>query len=422
MKQDSISINLNITIHKPKITWESFIVCIMCIFMIRPYLVQTYETIDTLWAYMTMFCFLISIFPILFRKSTIKANLFLFIYCLIYLYATYAYQRENLSGAISSVGQILLAADVGLYVYIAKDKQNVLRTMRSVFLCYLYIDAIWGLLNIGAYLDWDDAMTFLSYDNYAVYFIIPMMSSIFLIDLYVEGRIRPKDWCCYALCLCYKLYTLSLNAVIFLIVYVILYVVMKHFKTVQKILSVRNVVILLALVWIGVTFFNIHEFLNPIMEALGKGTDLNGRVYIWERFSSAFADIPLYGYGKLDVGDFQAITGIPWYDVQFDHAHNLLAQLFMDTGILGFIMYMIWLGNSTYRLKSISSTPLRSLALSSLVTYLLAGFIDGYPWTPMFYVYTGIVWSISKEAYDQQEVTESEAVPVETGELVPETA
>lgn len=392
---------------KLKIKKTNIFPMLLAIYIIRPYYIQTNPVLNAIWAYTTAVLAVWSIGKVTFvikkRKALFVLLMILYTYCILYVFATITNEISNTFGAISECAQIIGGFNLGLLVLLQKQKESAVFMVCKVFTFYLYLDVILGFLNIGTLLGFHKVMTLLGYDNYAAYCIVPMLVIKFAFDYQKNGKIKGEDWFCWMLCLLYKVRTMSLNGLVFLLLFGLVCFAVTHGVELKRIFTPKNAVIVSAVLILGVSIFNIHALFSEVLVSFGKGTTLGGRKIIWDYTIPALFSAPLWGYGHLNNGSFQTIVGLnPVWDVEANHAHNLLMELWFVNGIIGLILYISIIYVCAHGLKRKCCNVTYRLLAFGVTIYLLMGFIDGYPNMPVSYTLFSLLFCVGyKKRYEK---------------------
>ncbi len=114
----------------------------------------------------------------------------------------------------------------------------------------------------------------------------------------------------------------------------------------------RVVIILISLqTSVGVLIL-LHEFLVPLLEALGKDATLTGRVPLWELVDRQIADHLLLGYGyqsfwtEANPSAWAIWSEIMW---QAPHAHNGFRDTMLSFGLFGMMLFVMLLVRAVYQ-------------------------------------------------------------------------
>lgn len=381
---------------KDGIMLKQIIIAFMCIFMIRPYYVQINENLNLIWGITTCAFMLIS--TIILFTNRKKNNLFwIVLFSIVYIFATFFNERHNLFGSISTVAQILLPFNLGLFLSINKYKEDIVKIVPKIAAIYIYLDSLLGILGISEkILGMNNSMTFLGYDNYAIYVLLPLITVKWGLGYYRNGKLEISDWICWGLPLFYKITTLSTNAIIGLVLMPIIYCISKNIRILRKLIRPQNAIIILIILLIAVLGFGVQEIFEGLMIKIGKGTTLGFRTVIWNHVALVLPKIPFWGFGQIDDGSFQNIVGLsPVWDTQANHAHNLIFDIWFSTGILGLIFYTLMLWSCLKHSRKLINIVEYRILIIGLIVYFLMGFLDGYPYIPSFYLLISIIYSFS---------------------------
>ena len=172
----------------------------------------------------------------------------------------------------------------------------------------------------------------------------------------------------------------SVIVVIFLILLFIL-IVLKNNKAVTK----RAFKLLLALVAIAIVvvivFPDVLRVFNRFF--VDDKLYLSGRNELWAYAKDMFLDRPLFGYG---VGSYNIYCNNMGYFSGALHAHNIYIQMLAETGIVGFMLFMVAFISSLLKTVEITrktmmtsnNSTLKVIILFSLymqLFFLLYGFV-----------------------------------------------
>ncbi len=114
----------------------------------------------------------------------------------------------------------------------------------------------------------------------------------------------------------------------------------------------RMAIILISVELSAVTLLLLHEFLVPVLEALGKDATLTGRVPLWELVDRQIADQLLFGFGyqsfwtEANPSAWAIWSEIRW---QAPHAHNGFRDTMLSFGLGGTIVFVMLLVRTVYQ-------------------------------------------------------------------------
>ena len=328
----------------------------------------------------------------IFQQKKVKEIQIVLLFLMTYVVGTIFNHRENIISAISIISQALLAYDIGILYCTKKYKDSISKSLKKIITVYLYIDILCIFLNFSErILNISYVLTFLGYDNYAAFYIIPMLSVKLYLDSKEHNGITKEDFFCWLLCLLGKIYTKSFTASVAILALMFVYVLLSNIKFVKRIFNVKAIFLLLVALFCGIYFFNIHTVISFLLNSSGKGIELNSRTVIWHQVVPRLTTIPIMGLGCIDEYMFMKFFGFP-YGYSVTHAHNLVLDILCSTGIIGLYLYIkiildtkikrVYLINGSYR-----------ILLCGLISYLIIGFFDAYPFLSGVYLLLGFLKS-----------------------------
>ena len=131
------------------------------------------------------------------------------------------------------------------------------------------------------------------------------------------------------------------------------YCLIGFYCVLRRIRGIRRIVFVLVFVEMSVgLLISLHEFLVPLLEALGKDATLTGRVPLWELVDSRIADHLLLGFG------YQAFwtesnpeAWIIWGKIQWmaPHAHNGFRDIMLNFGIIGMTLFVLMIFHAVHQ-------------------------------------------------------------------------
>lgn len=375
-----------------KINKKSIFVTICVIFMVRPYYVQLSKSINLIWALITLIIAFLCIVKI-FKYRNIKSDKFFYLFICVYLLATLLNCRENMASAISNCAQVTLAYCLGRLYKSNVYKRKMAKCVPIVISVYIYIDFITIILGVSEkFMGMESSISFLGYDNYAAFYIVPMIGIKFSLDYARNNKLNLEDWIFYCCALFGKIFTRSYTAIAAIALIPIFTYTFSHKKDIRRCLNLKNLVAVIALLFVGVYFFNIQNVMAHLLSSLGKGITLNSRTVIWEFVLSGVFRIPIYGLGNITADYFMAFFGFP-YGYNATHAHYLLLDLIVQTGIIGLIAFLGMLFSIRFK-----STYFKDFSLlyvyTSLLSFLILCMFDSYPFLSMPYFAIGYIASL----------------------------
>lgn len=367
-----------------KIKIVDMLVLLFAVFMIRPYYIQILVLPNKIWAYLSLLLSLVSSIIVM-QQRRLNRLIGVLLFFGIYIAATLLFDYNNLPSAISLISQAILGYNTGVLYTTKKYKESVELVVPKVFSLYLYLDCVVVFFNISTRVfGFKNTITFLGYDNYAAFYILPMMAVIMGLSFKKNGKLLYKDWILWCMCTISKIWTRSYAACIVFIIYIFLIFIVFRIKGLSRIVTVKNALIVVTLLFIGVYFFSIQSVLSDILIAMGKGVELNSRTIIWEGIINGASNVSLIGLGNHTAEQFIAFFGFP-FGWGATHAHNILLDLFVQTGIVGLILFVRIINVPRSKNKMIKNKWFRIIVIG-LVCYIFLGFFDFYFYIPSFWL------------------------------------
>ncbi len=209
---------------------------------------------------------------------------------------------------------------------------------------------------------------FLGGDNYSAFILICLAGFMLSYELAQYQRIRPAAWVVALLGLASLLIPFAVAGMLAYIVFLIL-VVFRCYPAMRKLVSVPSV-LLLCCVMVGIIILTYTgEHLQ--VSIMGKA-GLNSREIIWPKAFGAFLQRPLIGYGSLTQ---EQVESYILYGM--GHAHNIVLEFFMSTGLVGVSLAAYWLYRSFKNTRKVKSRAVDCLVLC-FASFVLCGIFDFY--------------------------------------------
>lgn len=380
-----------------KISLKRLYIIMACVFMIRPYYIQVNTLWNMVWAYITCIMSIISLI-LVFKYRLLKEDIVLFVWLIILIISTLLNQSHNFNSAISSTLQIILAFNLGLLWKIGKYKNIIESVLGNVIFIYILMDLLCGMTNFSVnILGLQGEMTFLGYDNYAAYIILPLIAIKWAISFLSTGHLTKTDWICWIGELLYKSFYFSINAIMGLILFLIIYIICRHHNWLKKFVKPQYALAVVVILLIGIVEFHIQDVFTKLFLDLGKGTTLGFRTVIWGKLIPKLKVVPMIGFGETDNGFFQDVVGLSSvWDLEANHAHDFILEIWFTTGVLGVIIYVIFMIKMLKNAKYIDNM-VGFMLLNGVFVYIIMGIIDGYPQATPFYLLLAFLYVYSKK-------------------------
>lgn len=227
--------------------------------------------------------------------------------------------------------------------------------------------------------------SFLGMDNYAIFFIFPMLVIAFYYDYLRLNKLKFNTMIIFGLCLFCKLATNAVSAELALLFFICMIVFSKHVKGYINIINSRSVLLVIVLFMFGIVFFNVQNyFADFIIDILHKDVTLSTRTYIWKRCIQAIPNSWLIGYGQTNVEKFKKIVGLASYEA-ISHTHNFVLEVIFRGGVialcsLGYIFVEAWTSNNKKECYS------KNILSFGVCGFLILMITDAYIMIPWIYL------------------------------------
>lgn len=328
---------------------------------------------------------------ITYKKDTWFRGLFLFF--IIYFLNCFSVSRD----LVTIVSNILVIFELIIILSITKgkSKKNMADALNFIFSILLFLQII-SVFYIKAghivfgYIENDYTYLF-GTDNYSAFATIPMLGAILFFD-YKRKNVftkAKKVFLCFGLCASY-VYTGAVTAAIMSVVTVLAYIISKYNKFLLKFFTIKKVAVFCVLVLFLIMAFDIQNHMLWLLRLVGKSakaTTLNSRTIIWEKAFNIIKQNIIFGIGELSA---ERVEGYALYGM--GHAHNLILDLLLKSGIVGTISYLyFYLGFlSKYFRKALKSSGF--ILVITLIGYFVLSMMDDYPFMPYIYCCLGLLW------------------------------
>lgn len=328
---------------------------------------------------------------ITYKKDTWFRGLFLFF--IIYFFNCFSVSRD----LVTIVSNILVIFELIIILSITKgkSKKNMTDALNFIFSILLFLQII-SVFYIKAghivfeYIESDYTYLF-GTDNYSAFATIPMLGAILFFDykrknLFTKAK---KVFLCFGLCASY-VYTGAVTAAIMSVVTVLAYIISKYNKFLLKFFTIKKVAVFCVLVLFLIMAFDIQNHMLWLLRLVGKSakaTTLNSRTIIWEKAFNIIKQNIIFGIGELSA---EQVEGYALYGM--GHAHNLILDLLLKSGIVGTISYLyFYLGFlSKHFRKALKSSGF--ILVITLIGYFVLSMMDDYPFMPYIYCCLGLLW------------------------------
>lgn len=375
------------TLEKPNIP---FFVLLFTPFL-KPVSFDAFPALDKLflvWKLAVLVYLLVVLVPKCFRTVRLRLHpgiVCLFPFWLIYFIGCLRSGADVVSVGTAAIACLLLFLLI-LFEIRMHNGQLLMRSLSILFTgCILaHIASVFlvkaGLLYLGS------TTTYLfGMDNYAAFFLYPMLAVVLFYHSLRYGQLRLQSWLLLLGVVFIFLFTRSATAAGAGMLMVVFCALQPAWKKLPKLRSVWWIIGSMTVLLVLICGFEVQNLLASLLDSMSKGVTLNSRTYIWDHALRLIVERPVFGHGSFTQ---EQIADYILYGT--NHAHNLLIELLMRTGIVGTVCYLLFLcGISIPKHRPCAH---ENILLCGLVVQLVLFFMDYYATILVFYIFMAIVY------------------------------
>lgn len=211
---------------------------------------------------------------------------------------------------------------------------------------------------------------FLGYDNMHFLYLFPFLCTALI---YAGHRkVRKGIQIIMVMLFCATVYvTWSVASVISITIFIFLFLAYEfHMPT--KLLKWRNYLLIIFAGFLGLVVFRVQNlFEGFIVGVMRKDITLTGRTYVWDKALHYFSQKPLLGGGRLSRTQNYLIYGL-------SHQHDMFLRILCESGIVGFICFLVILLSIGKSLKKSSQNRDRFLLSLTLFCFLIVFLTEAF--------------------------------------------
>lgn len=233
---------------------------------------------------------------------------------------------------------------------------------------------------------------FLGGDNRAAFILIVLCCLLFLYDLKYRKKIRLTSYIFSLIGFFGLAYTFAVTG---LVAYAVLLIATAFLYDpfVNRVFNLKTCTTLIVIAVLFVTFFYNASLVDSITGLIGK-KGLSSREKIWPLAFDRFLEKPIFGYGSLTE---QQINNYYLYGTT--HAHNILLEFLMMTGLVGSILFVKFFVSSIKVCNKNEKKSVYRMFIIGLSTFLLCSLFDFYIGLIYFYLLIGLLTFNTKNDY-----------------------
>ncbi len=290
--------------------------------------------------------------------------------------------------AVSSLFVLLLVS----YEVRVGNGMILLRSMAMLFtICIIsHVASVFlveaGILNLGE--GKESPVYLFGMDNYSAFFLYPMLAVVLYYNCLHRGSFGLFGWLLLFSVVGVYLLTRSMTAAGAGLLMVLLFLPQRSWNRLPQIRGIRWMILLMVVLLVLICVFQIQQLLASMLDAMSKGVTLNSRTIIWDHVLRLIRQRPVFGYGSFTPE--QIYEEYVMYGTT--HAHNLLLELLLRTGIIGAAAYLWFLFGFAPFGKKRPVPGAHGVLLVGLASQLVLFFMDYYPNITVFYIFMSILY------------------------------
>ncbi|WP_066190754.1 O-antigen ligase family protein [Gracilibacillus timonensis] len=267
-------------------------------------------------------------------------------------------------------------------IFIKKYPKSTLSATDFLFSAYIVLN-FFALLMFpqGLYVtDGYSSAWLFGIENQFALFIVPGITFIMLNSWYRYNTISIIAWLKILIAVITVGMIWSATAVV-AVFFVIISSILVRQKRIQLVYTFFLFLLFYIIIWLIVVRFNsLDSFQAIITDILGKDLTLTGRTRIWAEIFETLPQSLWYGFGI----NSKVLAGV----VTDFAAHNMILQLLLDSGIIGFMLFIIPFLIAGVKLHCNKEQMMSTLILIGLFAILIGGIAEAYKMNYLFLLMT----------------------------------
>ena len=354
----------------------------------KPGILENYPSYNQIYNIYTLLVSGLIIASYLSRKKISKLQLILLIQFVISMISTTVFSKDYYT--LISLNLPLIAVSMLSEMEINKDATLYLKCLSIVIITELFLNLISILINpTGIYGEgiYGSYKYFLGYDNYSALFI-----SLGLIIVLIYNYIKNKKISIIGILtivivnianLITWVATLVVSTLIATLLILIVFFLKSKVvdKILDKVLNIKSLLIGVVIFFCVIVLFRLQDnFSHIIIDILHKDLTFTGRTFIWDRSLQQFYSSPFLGIGVMNYN--ARLNSV----INIYHAHNLILNTLMESGIIGLSIYIYLFVYLSKKLNKIKGTNLHRLICIGFLMYFVITFFDVLKFSHTFYI------------------------------------
>lgn len=351
----------------------------------KPRSVFLYNSIiNSCYYYLPFFCFFV-IFCMSIKKNNFSKIIYYIILFLLILFISTLLNNGDVTSCIFTMLHIItlsLIVDYGIRYH----SSSFLNAFEFLLTTLVIINLVSILMNPnGMYTDSSGYKDnwFLGYRNIHILFILPALLISYINSFYKYNKLTIKNYLLLLVSIISLVLVNSSTSLIGIAIITIFTVFSGFFNNI-KLMNIKTYFLTYIVLFFGIVVFRVQNIFSYIIEdILHKNLTLTGRVYIWDYVIDFIKVKPFLGYGIED----KLVRLNKTNYLQSYHAHNQFLEIAYQTGIIGFICFIIILFKSFKELFKYRKENIAKIISLVIFIFLIMMLTEAYSYEYFFYLF-----------------------------------
>lgn len=390
---------------KLKINSKNLIYLLILLPFLKPAGLAYYTGVNTVFQVMKIISLIISSYlvfskhPLIIEKCRARIYMSFMSFIGIYLFNSIHYESLNSDIINNSVSNIIILLLLHRVVN-STHREGFLKTLYwtcKVLICLQILSVFYVKSGHMIFESMEGDYTYLfGPDNYSAFAMIPMLGVIiYLGSIFEYKRVKRGDLAIGGALFISYAYTGSVTAATASLIVVIAILIYARWERISSWFTIKKILLFGGIFLILVLRFNVQnilaDFIASVFNKGSKAISLNSRTYIWSSALKLIMKKPFLGYGNFTQ---ETINSFVLYGT--GHAHNIILELLLRTGVIGLALYTYFLIKSASVARSRGGANQSNILVITLVAFIILSFMDFYPLMQFQYFLIGLL-TMSRE-------------------------
>ena len=360
-------------IRKKSFSLKNLLLFLFFIGFLKPAAFLAVPFLDTFFNIWRVFSALFILLIILFEGFSISKITRLLIAFEFFLLGVTLFRGGDLFQCLINV--ITVSGEVLLFDYVLKNDFHYFISKSSYICCFLILVNFLFMFLVpqGFSINQRGSIYyFLGIHNRFIYWFLPCLTIIVMDSVLKYKRIRWWVYLVFIVSLISLLITNSVGGFVGCLVFGFLcfvYSMKKHINNLYLLFF-----FIICLVWIVLVFTSFSDALSTLISSLGKTESFSARITLWQQArDSIWLDFSyfFFGYGVES-------NEVLMLKFTYVHVHNNFLNVFYQTGLIGFVMYLMSFILIIKPMKKTKDLSFARIISATLIAFLIILLFDTY--------------------------------------------